>query len=441
MAFRLKQNLKAIQRLSLSPELKNSITILGFDRPELENFLTEELQKNPCLVGLKQSPTFTQSKFNKSDFQRPSRDLEDKYEKSDLHQHFIQQINLFRLSPYEHQCVELLLDSLDHNGFLALPLSELALQSDIPENDLQFALSQIQQCEPLGIGSQNLQECLLLQLKRFSKAPQKCEVILKQHWEEFTKLNVQKIARKEDCSQIEVKECLRFIKQHLDPKPARQFGEESTQIIVPDVYVFKRGEEWISSLNNDGLPKIKLSKKYQKLIDELKSLEHQQDALKYLNESTKAARWLIRSLEERNKTILKVTDIILKHQTQFFEHGVDSLSPLTLKDVANELGLHESTISRSTSGKYLFCPRGLFELKYFFNSKMENSSGKEIANESIKQWVQEYIKNEDKNHPLSDQDIADKISTEKNMKIARRTVSKYRESLKILSSSKRSERF
>ena len=272
-------------------------------------------------------------------------------------------------------------------------------------------------------------------------APKKCSIILQNYWEEFTKLNFSKIARSENTSQEDIKACFRFIKSHLDPKPTRQFGEEITQVVIPDVYIFKRDNEWICSLNNEGLPKIKLSRKYQMLIDELKSIEHQKEALKYLNENTKSAKWLIRSLEERNKTILKVTDIILNHQRKFFDDGVEYLTPLTLKEVASELGLHESTISRSTSGKYLFCPRGVFELKYFFNSKMETTSGKEVTNESIKQWVQDYIKNEDRTHPLSDQDIANKISTDKNMTIARRTVTKYRESLKIQASAKRNAQF
>lgn len=189
------------------------------------------------------------------------------------------------------------------------------------------------------------------------------------------------------------------------------------------------------------MPRIKLSKRYQQLIQELKKTSQQKDTIKFLNENTRSAKWLIRSLEERNKTILRVTETILKYQKDFFDKGVEYLVPLTLRDIANELSLHESTISRSTSGKYLFFSRGIFELKYFFNSKMETSSGKEFANESIKQWVQEYIKSEDKQKPYSDQEIADKISKEKNMTIARRTVAKYRESLKIFPSSKRTKKF
>ena len=440
MGIRLKQNLKTSQRLSLSPELKHSITILGLERSELENYIAEELQKNPCLVGLKKTPNAKNSFTNFSP-QRPLKDIEDKQTKIYLHQNILQQISLLRLSPFEQKCVEHLLDNMDDNGYILSSLESISKQQDILEDDLLFALTQIQNCEPFGVGARNSQECLLLQLRRMPFAPKKCSIILQNYWEEFTKLNFSKIARSENTSQEDIKACFRFIKSHLDPKPTRQFGEEITQVVIPDVYIFKRDNEWICSLNNEGLPKIKLSRKYQMLIDELKSIEHQKEALKYLNENTKSAKWLIRSLEERNKTILKVTDIILNHQRKFFDDGVEYLTPLTLKEVASELGLHESTISRSTSGKYLFCPRGVFELKYFFNSKMETTSGKEVTNESIKQWVQDYIKNEDRTHPLSDQDIANKISTDKNMTIARRTVTKYRESLKIQASAKRNAQF
>lgn len=440
MALELKQNLKTIQRLSLSTELKNSITILSLGRLELENFISEELVKNPCLVA-KSKITSSKKILVENMAQMPSKDIADNTDKASLHHNLLQQVSMLRLSMYEQHCVKLILQYIDDNGYITSSLEELAAQNEIYLDDLKYALEIIQKCDPPGLGARNLQECLLLQLKHLDAIPKHVEAILKNHWNDFEKLHFSKIARAEKTSLEEIKEAFRFIRNNFDPKPARQFGEEANQVIVPDVYVFKRDNEWVCSLNQNGLPRIKLSKRYQSLIQELKESLEQKDTVKYLTENTRSAKWLIRSLEERNKTILRVSEIILKYQKGFFDKGAEYLVPLTLKDVAQELSLHESTISRSTSGKFLFCPRGVFELKYFFNSKMETTSGKELANESIKQWVQEYIKNEDKEHTLSDQDIANKISAERNVDIARRTVTKYRELLKILPSSKRSKIF
>ncbi|MES2614154.1 MAG: RNA polymerase factor sigma-54 [Bdellovibrionota bacterium] len=440
MEFEIKQNLKTTQRLSLSTELKNSITILSLGRTELENFISDELEKNPCLIGLKKT-TKTQKITTGNSVQILNKEIADNSAKSSLHHNLFQQISMLRLSIYEQHCVKTILQYIDDNGYLNTSLEELATQHEIHFDDLKFALETIQKCDPPGLGARNLQECLILQLDHLQEIPKYVHVILKNYWEDFEKLNFSKIAKIEKASLEEIKDAFRFIRDNLDPKPARQFGEETNQIVIPDVYIFKRDGEWICSLNQNGLPRIKLSTRYQSLMTELKNSSQQKETVKYLNENTRSAKWLIRSLEERNKTILKVTEIILQHQMEFFENGVEHLVPLTLRDVAQELDLHESTISRSTSGKYLFCNRGVFELKYFFNSKMETSSGKEFANESIKQWVQEYIKNEDKENPLSDQDIATKISTEKHVVIARRTISKYREALKILPSSKRSKKF
>lgn len=440
MALELKQNLKTTQRLSLSTELKNSITILSLGRLELENFISEELEKNPCLIGLKKSGQTKHTPIEHSSHLQP-REFADNTSKYSLHHNLTQQISMLRLSLYEQNCVKVILQYIDDNGYLSTPLEEIANQQDIFYDDLKYALELIQKCEPPGLGARNLQECLILQLEHLKNVPKYVDLILKNYWDDFEKLNFSKIAREEKTSIEEIKDAFRFIRDNLDPKPARQFGEETNQVVVPDVYVFKRDEEWICSLNQNGLPKIKLSKRYQALMKELKKSSSQKETIKYLNDNTRSAKWLIRSLEERNKTILRVTELIIKYQKNFFEKGVEYLVPLTLKDLAQELDLHESTISRSTSGKYLFCTRGIFELKYFFNSKMETSSGKEFANESIKQWVQEYIRMEEKNNPLSDQDIVNKIATEKNMKIARRTITKYRELLKILPSSKRSIKF
>jgi RNA polymerase sigma-54 factor len=246
----------------------------------------------------------------------------------------------------------------------------------------------------------------------------------------------------------DVKEALVFIREELDPRPARQFGGGQDQVISPDVFIFRRNNEWVVSLNEDGLPRLKISSKYENMIKAVldgKKAEaggestqpaNDKSVKEFVNDNIKTARAFVKALADRNKTILRVTEVILDKQKAFFEEGPEHLKPLTLKTVAEELGLHESTISRTTNSKYMHTPQGLFELKHFFNSGMSTDSGGELANEVVKAWVAECIKGEAEQKPFSDQEISDWIQRHKNVKVARRTVAKYRESLGILPSSR-----
>jgi RNA polymerase sigma-54 factor len=471
MALEIKQGLKTTQKLSLSAELKHSITVLTLGRFELEKLINEELEKNPCLVSLptRQELEINQNyaelkqsllkSYDNSDYteryndiksielisnNNTNREIADLSQFTSLHAFIENQISMLRLSDYEKECSLIILQYLDDNGFLATDLNTIADNHKIYLDDIKFALETIQKCEPPGVGARSLQECLVLQINRIEKKPKLTEKILNDYWTDFQKQNFSKISRVEKVSIDEVKLAFRFIKTQLDPKPARQFGSSLNHNVTPDVYVFKRDDKWLCSINDNGLPRLKLSKKYSNLIEILKKeidKPQSKDTFKYINENLKSAHWLVKSIKDRNKTILKVVECIIKYQENFFEKGVESLVPLTLKVVAQELNLHESTISRATSDKYLYSPRGLFELKYFFNSAIENNSGKELANESIRQFVAELIKLEDKKSPLSDQEISEKIELNKGIKIARRTVTKYRESLGLMSSTKRIQRF
>jgi RNA polymerase sigma-54 factor len=471
MALEIKQGLKTTQKLSLSAELKHSITILTLGRSELEKFISDELEKNPCLVGIpkqqenehfqhyEEMKRALQNSYNQTDYTERYNDIKSNEEISSsshkreyadvtlsnsLHSFIEEQISVMRLSQYEKECVLTILQYIDDNGFLNTDIKSISESHSLHLDDLKFALETIQKCDPTGIGANNLQECLQLQFNKLEKKPKYVENLLTKYWIDFQKQNFLKIARQEKTSIDEIKNAFRFIKTHFDPKPARQFGPYSNQVIIPDIYVFKRDGKWICSANENGLPRLKLSKKYSKILTVLKSemnLKQSKETYKYINENIKSAKWLVKSLKERDKTIIKVVESIIKHQEKFFENGVEYLTPLTLKVVAQELELHESTISRATSDKYLHSPRGIYELKYFFNTAVENNSGKELANETIKQFVAEFIKNENKENPLSDQEITEKIELNKGIKIARRTVAKYRESLGIMSSSKRTQRF
>jgi RNA polymerase sigma-54 factor len=494
MALEMKQGLKQSQVLQLSPQLQQAIKILLLTRQELEVMISDELRENPVLEEIDpstdpgdrsageelenysaQGTEQIEAEVERSEGVEDFRGVDDLFARlndslspaeeqvkeaseerelpgyevvevgqNGLHDEIEEQIHMMHITPYERECAELVLQYIDDDGLLNLSPEEIAQAHAVPVEDVHYGLSLIKQCEPHGIGARSLQECLLLQLDFKEDYPSIVRDILERCWPEFERQDFLKIARALKVKQEEVIRAVQFIRAHLDPRPARQFGGDTNVPVSPDVFVFKRDERWVVSVNEDGLPRLRVSPKYASLIDEVikaknsKGGETDGSKLKsFLNEKIKGARWIMRALAERNRTILRVTEVIVERQEEFFEHGIEHLKPLTLKVVSEALGLHESTISRTTTGKYLHCPRGVFELKYFFNVGVGSSDGDGPANETVKNWVGEYIREERVGSVLSDQDIADLIGKEKGVKVARRTVAKYRESLGILPSSKR----
>ncbi|NBX16576.1 MAG: RNA polymerase sigma-54 factor [Proteobacteria bacterium] len=496
MALELKQGLRQSQQLVLSPQIQQAIKVLTLGRQELEEMVAEELRQNPCLEegesqqDITESNEFsTQEKIDskeqseapkeevpdidellsrfrelpgeeslsrdnsESEFDSPSYDRMSS-DDSNLHDTLEEQLRLMHLTEYELNCAFFLLQYLDDNGFLNASLEDLSAEQKIPADDLEYALKAIQKCEPTGVGARTLQECLLLQLRQKEVQTPLAEKILRDYWKEFEKQDVAKIARATGKSADAVKEALVYIRENLDPRPARQYGNEQQQIATPDVFIFRREDKWVVSLNEDGLPRLRISAKYENLIETVTGSKKRagegegkdqaqtdKNLKEFVIDNIKNARAFVKALADRNKTILRVTEVILEKQMDFFEHGPEHLKPLTLKSVAEELGLHESTISRTTSNKYVHSPQGLFELKHFFNSGMSTDGGDELANEVVKAWVAECIRGENDKKPFSDQEIADWIQTKKSVKIARRTVAKYRESLGLLPSSKRVKKF
>ncbi|MBM3382556.1 MAG: RNA polymerase sigma-54 factor [Betaproteobacteria bacterium] len=336
----------------------------------------------------------------------------------------------------------------------------LSRSSDsIKEAIAAFRKHHLPKFEGLNDPERSIQEQLLTYLREHERTKAKeqqfllQELIIRDFWKEFEANDDAKITRALVRTPEDVKEALVFIREELDPRPARQFGGGQDQVISPDVFIFRRNNEWVVSLNEDGLPRLKISPKYENMIKaalegkksdsgtEINQPENDKSLKEFVNDNIKTARAFVKALADRNKTILRVTEVILDKQKAFFEEGPEHLKPLTLKAVAEDLGLHESTISRTTNNKYMHTPQGLFELKHFFNSGMSTDSGGELANEVVKSWVAECIKAESEQKPFSDQDISDWIQSHKNVKVARRTVAKYRESLGILPSSKRVRRF
>lgn len=497
MAFELKQNLRQTQNLLLSPQIQQAIKILTLGRMELQEFVAEELKENPCLEeaddhvsdphvhtesdrnailsqhelqsqGMKEANAAPDSEVNTNladlgealmtagdpssgtgsqsahshDSGEMDLPLYDKINSKGktLHEDLEQQLTLMHLTEEEFHTALILLQYIDDDGYLDSEIDEIAYENNLNSDDLLHALAALQKCEPTGVGARNTQECLLLQVRAKSQVPKLVETIILHFWKELQKVEIKKISRSLKLDEDTVKSAMLFIRTELDPRPARQYGSDENHVVEPDVFIFQRAGAWVVSLNEDGLPRLKVGKQYENLVKNI-SKEHRSaeysELKSFVNTRMKSAKWLVRALAERNKTILRVAEVIAEKQADFLEKGVEHLKPMTLKTIADELELHESTISRSTTNKYVQTPRGLFELKYFFNSAMSGKNGEQLANETIKVWVGEYIRGEDPKKPLSDQEISERISREKDVKVARRTVAKYRESLGIASSSKR----
>ena len=492
MAGEMKQQLRTSQTLSLSPQIQQAIKILTLGRQELQEMIDLEIHENPCLEqiepGQEDHPSSLQEpdasglgdtqdsglesqtlgsesvgldmnrmgdllalvdegSFEGSEASAPeSDDLDtpnyDRFqtESLDLHEVLEDQLRLMHLTGHELHCAVTLLQYLSDTGYLEQALDTIAQETGLHPDDLEYALENVRKCEPVGVGARDLQDCLLLQFKAMGGKDRLVEKILKDFWPEFQKQDSAKIAKVTKAKPEDVKKALSWIRENLDPRPTRQYGGAQSRDISPDVYIFQRGDQWVASINEDGLPRLRVSQKYQTMLSELAGLKLKEDDLRqrreFVSEKIRNARALMIAISQRNKTILRVAEVIAERQQEFLEKGIDFLRPLTLRTVADDLQLHESTISRTTSQKYVHTPRGLFELKYFFNAGLTNSDGEELANEAIKNWIAEYIKVETK--PLSDQDLADLIAKDKGRKVARRTVAKYRESLGLLSSSKRS---
>jgi RNA polymerase sigma-54 factor len=292
----------------------------------------------------------------------------------------------------------------------------------------------VQQCDPVGVAARDLRECLLIQA-RFHQFGAIVEDVISSHMENLEKKNYQAIARTMDLELDEVIEAARIISQ-MEPHPGRPFAGDDAQYVTPDIYVKKIDGDWATVLNEDGMPRLKISSFYRNAL----SGNSSEETKKYVTDKLNSAAWLIRSIQQRQKTIVKVTESIVKFQKDFFDRGVDCLKPLILRDVADDIGMHESTVSRVTNNKYVHTPHGIFELKYFFNSSINKTDGDNLASEAVKSKIKVLIQQEDPKDPFSDQALVELLKKD-GIEIARRTVAKYREMMGVLPSSKRKRLF
>ena len=325
--------------------------------------------------------------------------------------------------------------NLDENGYLTCPLEDIAQSQKIPLAQVEKVLSLIQTFEPAGVGARNLRECLLLQLEnRTGELAQMAHRIIDRHFEDMEKRKYPAILKDLDCGPDRLREVLHYIST-LEPKPGRSFEPEDTKYVVPDVYVRKIEGDYVVVLNDDPLPRLRVSPYYRRLLKDKTSLDGK-EAKSFLEGKIQSALWLIKNIEQRRKTICRVTEAIFQIQRGFLEEGVSALKPLTLKQVADIIGMHESTVSRVTTHKYVETPRGLFELKYFFTSGLESADGMDVSSQSVKENIRELVEQEPPQKPFSDEKIA-KTLREKGLNVARRTIAKYREALRIPPASQR----
>jgi len=479
----------------MTPQLQQAIKLLQLSRLELEQFVETQLAENPVLEELppdsnddlgtsEREATETQvvnerleqassivDKVSAEDKPDVDWDSLARYEESrhqasaggqkglgdendvgnyenlatkanTIQEHLMLQVSEADFDEKEKVIATVLVGNIDDRGYLTGAFEDICKQEGFDFDLAEGVLDTIQRFDPPGVGARSLQECLLNQLKFAHVKNPVVEKIIKDYMSELENRNYTAIAKALKISLEKVFENVGVI-VGLEPIPGRQFSADATHYIIPDVYVFKMAGEWTVSMNEDGLPRLKVSPYYKKMIEGKNSpLQGKTVEKDYLKDKIKTADWLIKSLQQRQTTIFRVTEKIVELQREFFDYGVQYLRPMTLKNIAEMLELHESTISRVTTSKYVHTPRGVFELKYFFNSGVSagEGGGGDVANEAVKNKIETLVKSEDAKKPYSDQQIVEMLEKD-NISLARRTVAKYREQLNILPSSKRKKPF
>ncbi len=486
MAMNLKMSMKLSQSLRMTPQLQQAIKLLQLSRMELETEIRKELDENPILEevsdtsevdpaqessqlsseevnpesGKEQQDPTKQDEFDWDSFvenqEKPAAPSMSggneeimNYEniissKQTLKDHLLWQMGLSGFNEEEETFVKIIINYIEDSGYIKVSLSEIAKSEGLTVEDLEEMLPFVHEFDPPGVGARNLKECLLIQAKHIEEDTYDLVNIIENHLSDLEKKNYNAIVKEMGLSLEEVIDLCKII-YTMDPKPGRAFITQDTYYITPDVYVHKVGDEYVVSLNEDGLPKLRISNLYKTLLKQKGDAAAAEgtassDANEYIKDKLKAAVWLIKSIHQRQRTIYKVTESIVKHQTDFFEKGAGFIKPMILKDIANDIEMHESTVSRVTTSKYVHTPQGLFELKYFFNSGINKTDGDKLASESVKLKIKKMISEESPQKPLSDQKIVELLK-DHGIKIARRTVAKYRDMLKILPSSKRKKYF
>ena len=366
------------------------------------------------------------------DAERRQHFLDSLVNETSLQEHLIRQAELSDLAEPEMAAMRHLVGGIDDRGFLTQSPPDVALQTGLPLDAVQRALAILRTFDPPGIGAEDLAGCLLAQLTAKGRGDSVAARIIREHFELLKRRRIPELSRKIAADPEDVQSAIEEIGR-LDPAPGRRFAEDSNRVVVPDVTVERDGEDWKIILNSDYIPRLRISSAYRELIAKGSLSKQDRD---YLRERMRSGKFLIDSIEQRQRTIERITREIINAQREFFENGVSSLKPLTMTQVAEVVGVHETTVSRAIANKYIRTPHGVFEFKYFFTPGYQSEGGASVSNTSVKEMIADLINLEDRSSPLSDQDLVAKLR-ERGITIARRTVAKYREELGILPSNLR----
>lgn len=481
MALELRQQLKLSQQLVMTPQLQQAIKLLQLSRLELVDAINQELEENPALDEMQEdappeisaepaeTPAGQEEPVNETEVrveEKLNNDIDwDNYieeynstgknyqqqidyretpqyeafisSKETLEQHLLWQLLMFLPADFEKEIGSVIIGNIDRDGYLTTPVHEIAETLCCSEEDVEYVVETIQTFDPPGVCARSLAECLLIQVRKLGIGTLLIEKIITNHMKELENKNYKAIARSLKTTLPNVVEAISVI-TGLESKPGRFFSDDEPHYIVPDIFVFKEEGEFVVVLNDDGMPKLRINPYYKKAISQGEKIPG--DTKEYLQDKMRSAAWLIKSIHQRQKTIYSVMESILRFQKDFFDKGVAYLKPMVLRDVAQDIDMHESTISRVTTNKYAYTPQGIFELKFFFNSAIGRvHGGSSIASISVQEKIRQIISDEDPKKPYSDEKIAQILKEEGNVSIARRTVAKYREAMRILSSSKRKQ--
>ena len=450
----------------LAPQLQQSLQILQAPTLELKNIVQQELQTNPVL---EEDPSLQEAEDRSSDeaeFQEEfeklakldeewrdymaqnvsysARSQEDEERRQffldslanqeTLQQHLLDQLNTADIDAKKRKAAELLIGNIDDIGFLSAPPDEIANLSGTPIEDLQQVLELVQTFHPVGVGARDLKDCLLIQLRRLGKAQSLEYQILDQYLDDLGRKRYPDIARRLGITVDQVQKAANFIAT-LDPKPGQIFSPEPNSYVLPDVAVEKVGDEYVVSLTGDQIPHLRINKTYRDLMTQSRNGGEVRD---YIREKIRSGKFLIKSIHQRQQTILNIAIEIVKRQRDFLDHGTASLKPMTMVQIADAVGVHETTVSRAISGKYIATPQGVVEMKFFFTPGYQTNDGVALSNTSVKETIADLVRNEDSRMPLSDKEIVE-ILSERGIPIARRTVAKYRAELNILPSNLRKQ--
>jgi len=471
MAFETKLSLRQTQKMVMTPMLQEAISLLQLSRLEMLQTLRQQVEENPVLEeviegteeledmpeakAVSEEPmaeTNGERRISDIDWESYLQDASDyrpslpreQIERVDseslltrsgsLQDHLLFQLHLMARDPELLRLGSLIIGDLDDNGYVRSSLDELASLATVTPGAVDAALRAVQGFDPTGVGARDLRECLLIQLEARPERHQVAEAVVRDHLHDLERPQLGKIADALGVSLKVTQEAVALIAS-LEPKPGKTFSGEEPRYITPDVYILKIDGHFMVTLNEDGLPRLRVSSYYRQILSRRASVP--QAAREYVEGKMRSALWFIRSIEQRKRTLMKVTESLVKVQGDFLNHGISHLRPLTLREVADDISMHESTVSRVTTNKYVQTPQGLFELKYFFHRGVPSTDGDPVSSLKVKDLVRRYLTAEDSHKPLSDQKIVEILARVHGVEIARRTVAKYRGQLKIPSSNRR----